>query len=242
MKSLENEHSRDWLLFQYVEGELDDAQVRQMETQLAADEALREELTLWEEAFVEDETYDTYALEARLRIADTSSWVYFRTGIGMLVVWLMASFSFPTATQFHKQHVTIPATAEKIVKPSLPATTNPAPIPLVTDLPARKTNGNILRIHPKDESKDTQPLRVYAPALPLLEPSVQLKPDSTEPATYHWQVKTVNRVAKTQPKKLTRQEQRQQMRMKEKARQQRQANEFMKGNVPYVVPLNSTNF
>ncbi len=32
------------------------------------------------------------------------------------------------------------------------------------------------------------------------------------------------------------------MRMKEKARQQRQADQFLKGNVPYVVPLNSENF
>lgn len=242
MKPLENEHSRDWLLFQYVEGELGDAQVRQLETQLASDEALREELTLWEEAFVEDETYDTHTLEARLRIADTSSWIYFRTGIGMLVVWLMASFSFPTAMQSQKQHVTIPATVEKTVKPSLSATTNPAPIQPLTDWPARKTNRNILRIHPKDDAKDTQPLRGHTSVLPLLEPSVQLKPDSTDPATYHWQVKTVNRVAKTQSKKLTRQEQRQNLRMKEKACQQRQANEFMKGNEPYVVPLNSTNF
>jgi hypothetical protein len=45
-------------------------------------------------------------------------------------------------------------------------------------------------------------------------------------------------VAKT----LTRQQRRAVARMKRRAVQQREANEFLKGNVPYVVPLNSNNF
>lgn len=41
---------------------------------------------------------------------------------------------------------------------------------------------------------------------------------------------------------ITRKQQRQIAKMKERALQRRRANEFLKGNIPYVVPLDNRNF
>jgi hypothetical protein len=43
-------------------------------------------------------------------------------------------------------------------------------------------------------------------------------------------------------KTLTRQQRRAIARMKRRALEQRKANEFLKGNIPYVVPLNPNSF
>ncbi|MBD0256375.1 MAG: hypothetical protein ICV83_11710, partial [Cytophagales bacterium] len=52
----------------------------------------------------------------------------------------------------------------------------------------------------------------------------------------------VKRVKVLAPRTLTRQQQRAIARMKRRAIQRRKANEFLKGNVPYVVPLNPNSF
>ena len=83
------EQATDRLLFQYLEGELTDAQIRTLEARLAADPALRGELELWRAAFVTPDACDTSALENRLlkEPAPPAGPSVVRWGVGLVLAW-----------------------------------------------------------------------------------------------------------------------------------------------------------
>ncbi len=69
-----DENSPDLLLFRYVEGDLDAAQVQELEARLASDAALRDELAFWKESFAEPEAYDTAHLDQSLLVPVARRW------------------------------------------------------------------------------------------------------------------------------------------------------------------------
>ncbi len=240
------ENDRDWMLFQYVEGELTAEQAQNLEQKLATDAALQDELAAWQEAFVKEDDYETYALEATLLKPQTNFWHYFRTYSWLVLVLLVSpglyrlqtpSSPGAGATEMETSTTTMPtsksvslsdistqtyADVQRKKRPSSPEAASknsierkektPVDLGLVVQLDEEMPKGTVV--------SDTQNSLELTPGKPHTLPKKELPV----------------------PNKISRQQQRQIIRMKEKSRQQRQANEFMKGNEPYVVPLNSTNF
>jgi hypothetical protein len=81
-------------------------------------------------------------------------------------------------------------------------------------------------------------------AVDRLEPLVTLRAEPVPAGTGLGSAtgQTVRKVKVRVVKTFTRKQQRAVARMRRRAVQQRKANEFLKGNVPYVVPLNPNSF
>lgn len=231
----QDENDLDNLLFAYVEGELTGGQRQQLEARLASDAALRAELELWKESFVAQAFYDTQKLEASL-LREPVKPVNTRTSTYVFVVMLMTSLlSFlPLATEKETRQ-----TPEQInlLTPAIAAEndTEETESPVISPV-AR--NERVIRETPAEifltekvnyavlPKRQLLPLQVIAivPRMPVANPKkIVVKKPVVVP-------------------ELTRKQRRAISKMKEKARQRRLANEFLKGNVPYVVPLNSRNF
>ncbi len=245
------ENSLDLLLFQYVEGELDAGQARQLERRLATDAALREELNLWQESFVQADFHDTSELEKTLLAGKTTHGLRFNLSNCVLLLLLAAMLFRPA-----------PATKENPTRP----VGSQAETPIAFEL-GNKLAPEISEAGPKKPvaangrpSRQNKPLTLAEPELPETQGNNQMQFATIElpPLTPHLALETetlaiqspnwTDKLARVKlkgfvaPKKQTGQQRRQIIRMKEKALQQRQANEFLKGNVPYVVPLKTDNF
>ena len=234
----------DELLFEYLEGTLSEEQVTELERRLATDSTLRQELEHWKEAFVDQDFYDTQLLEESLR-QPTTRMITIPTS-ALLVALLTSALSvFPiaavkesivqTSPVVMPAPVVAPATSEMaavakqlppaVIKPRFPRVLLP-PLKPATISPPRAASENV------SPAEKLQP-RMLPPGVRL--PNADISALETRMTGVHLEKAAVARV-------LTRKERRQIERMKEKARQERAANEFLKGQVPYVVPLNTNNF
>ena len=245
------ENSLDLLLFRYVEGELDAGQTRQLERRLAADAALREELDLWRESFVRADFHDTTELEKTLLAGENTHGLRFSLSNCVLVLLLAAALFRPVA-----------ATKENLIRPIGSRAETPVTVelgnklaPAISETAAKKpgaANGRLSRQNKPltltgpefPETQENNQAKIETIALPPLKPRLALETEPVATQTHNWadelaRVKLKGFVA---PKKQTGQQRRQIIRMKEKALRQRQANEFLKGNIPYVVPLSTDNF
>jgi hypothetical protein len=251
------EQATDKLLFQYLEGELTDEQTRTLEARLSADPSLRGELELWQAAFVQPDDCDTTELEGRLLQvtvppAGTSA---FRRGPGLVLAAALFLTTFLTMFLLTER----PPVAEKPLrlpaeKAAAPATEPPvrtpdrAPQPAVGAARDRLPAGNKAP-NPGWANRHRAAIPVPAaapmPAVDPLEPVVALQPVPVLAGTGLGYVagQRVKKVRVPVVKTVTRQQQRAIARMKRRAIGQRKANEFLKGNVPYVVvPLNPNSF
>ncbi|MDO1449141.1 hypothetical protein Q0590_22885 [Rhodocytophaga aerolata] len=239
----------DKLLFEYLEGNLPDEQARELEKKAASDALLGTELEYWKETKVTAELYDTHLLEERLvrvesipakqpveSTKNTNASLYaFVWLVCICSVWpirlkqekttlapkyiveiLAREKSTPIlAIVEQKQETRFTKRNSETQKRDLPISTSlytEKTIPHLPDL--RKVESNQLPV-----SRQIQEIRIPASASKKLRvPAI--------PAT----------------RTITRKQARQIARMKEKALQRRMANEFLKGRVPYVVPLNTQNF
>jgi|GEM_PF-2607007 len=251
------EQATDKLLFQYLEGELTDEQTKTLEARLSADPSLRSELELWQAAFVQPDDCDTTALEGRLLKetvppAGTSA---FRWGPGLALVAALFLTTFLALLLLTEQPPVAEAPlplppAAKTAAPA-PATAEPkppvrtpdrAPQPVTEAAPDPLLSGN----------KTSSPGRAVAPApaaapMPIVAPlapvvALQPVPVSAGTGLGYVEGQAVKKVKVPVVKTVTRRQQRGIARMKRRAIQQRKANEFLKGNVPYVVPLNPNSF
>lgn len=242
MNPMENDESLDLLLFQYVEGELTADQTRQLEMELATNATLQEELNAWRAAFVEADYYDTRTLEEKL-LVKPAGWFYARSSTWVFVLLLVASWFrlSPEPTEYQAVIPVKPSSASPTLVP-FPTTTIPMESKKSPEFRSPTVVETQRVIVPEILSFErTKPAPAMTEIQPL-EPKRMGSIDSLEAVSPHLAIHITQAKAGAQPKKLTRQQQRQIIRLKEQARQQRQANEFMKGNVPYVVPLHSTNF
>ncbi len=245
------ENSLDLLLFQYVEGELDAEQTQQLERRLTADAALREELDLWRESFVRADFQDTTELEKTLLAGKHTHGLRFNLSNCVLLLLLAAMLLVPA-----------PATKENPAQPV--ATQAGTPIafelgnklaPEISEAGPKKPGAVIERLSRQNtlpilaepdisETQENNQAKIETIALPPLKPRLVPETETLATQTPNWTDKLARVKLKgfVAPKKQTGQQRRQIIRMKEKALQQRQANEFLKGNVPYVVPLKTDNF
>jgi hypothetical protein len=254
------EQATDRLLFQYLEGELTDEQTRTLEARLAADPALRGELELWRAAFVTPDACNTEALEGSLlrEPAPPAGSPAIRWGLGLVLVAALF-LSAPLLTgrlPASKAPYTDAGKAEALPRttPAVKPPVNP-PIRALRPVPDAPDHGVAQRpapVIPLPRGRRKDP--VEAP-VPLPAPTRMAATDRLEPVVTLQAVPVPERMVlgyvKGQPvkkikvpvlKTLTRKQQRAIARMKRKAIQQRKANEFLKGNIPYVVPLNPNSF
>ena len=256
------EQATDKLLFQYLEGELTDEQTSTLEARLSADPSLRGELELWQAAFVQPDDFDTTELEERLLqgTVPPPGTFAFRWGTGLVLVAALFLTTFLTMSLLtHRPPLAakprhLPSAAGK----AAPATAVPAPEPPVrapdrapqpvTDAaPDRPVSGNKTFSPDRPDrprAATSVPAAAPMPAVARLEPVAALQPVPVPAGTGLGFVRgrAVKKVKVPVVNTVTRQQQRAIARMKRRAIQQRKANEFLKGNVPYVVPLNPNSF
>jgi hypothetical protein len=239
-----DENSLDLLLFRYAEGDLGADQARELEARLASDAALRDELSFWKESFVEPDVYDTTHLESGMLVPVEPRWTGSYFGTWVFVLTLMVSLFRPVPVEMETRTALIlapvitpvetdivtesrnsgePTTLSRITH--IPVTPRKKPMPEVTEVERNVNESIISSLIPEIKSR---PLEVKEAIARLSLTGVRVQKVKHKPVAG----------ART----LTRRQQRKILKMKEKARQQRQADQFLKGNVPYVVPLNSENF
>jgi hypothetical protein len=239
-----DENSLDLLLFRYAEGDLGADQARELEARLASDASLREELSFWKESFVEPDMYDTAHLERGMLVSETSRWTGSYFGTWIFVLTLIISLFRPVPVEMEIRTVLIPASVPMPVTAAI-ATDAGNPEEAVIRRQSTRTPAfsrkKVLPGSPQLESK------VSGSIISSLIPEIKSRPlEVLSPVAQPWltgvRVQKVKHKPIATARTLTRRQQRAILRMKEKARQRRQADQFLKGNIPYVVPLNSENF
>jgi hypothetical protein len=255
------EQATDKLLFQYLEGELTDEQTGTLDAQLAADPALRGELELWRAAFVTPEPCDTAALEKSLlkEPAAPAGAAGSLRRLGLVLVAAALFLSVPLLTgrlpgdkeprPAAAKAGTLPRTTPAAKPPVHTPGRAPRPVPTPPDHGVAERAapaGKLSRESHKDPAAAPAPLPapVRMAAADRLEPVVTLQPVPAPAGTglRYAAGLTVRKVKVPVTRTFSRKQQRAVARMKRRAIQQRKANEFLKGNVPYVVPLNPNSF
>jgi hypothetical protein len=239
------------LLFEYLEGELSPERAKAVEERLAADPALRSELELWQASFVEPDFYDTQALEEGLvkepiKPYGTSGY-YWMAGLVMLVAaFLLAPLDTEKEPVTVRVRVAVGAAGNGVVLEQIVTKNRPDPIvPEIRELPRvsrRKTSpgrGVSEMRFSQNELSSTFIRAEIRPMEPILIVEKASAPADWPAGRVKVQVKMKNVASH---RTLSRKQQRAIARMKKRARQQREANRFLKGNIPYVVPLNSNDF
>lgn len=237
--AFEDSDENDLLLFHYLEGNLSADEEKELEQALLTDVSLQTELGYWRESYVEADAYDTTILESKLLLPENTA-VQTSGSLQAIIATLLASLlSLIPVTlsvnspELWRDYVAPPFSktkSEQLIQASLSEDSDKKQ-PLVQEKPFKQ----ILQMYTASRQMIIEPL----PALP-----VTLLPESktdrldllkAKEIKIHWQKKPAIPM-------LSRKERRQIARMKERALQRRIQNEFLKGRVPYVVPLNTNNF
>jgi hypothetical protein len=245
----------DLLLFEYLEGELPAEEEKALEEHLATEPALQEELENWKGSFVEEEFYDTAGLEERLVSANHRPLKFpFMTSLNVVVPALLTVLlSFMLVKDAGKESPAVvaekstPAAVEEVVHEKTETAAEPAPV-IADDAKAKKDKSvpmeaiqEKMRIADADRPQQEEELSLVN--LPTIEGiSVAWPEENGNEFLSDIVVKRVRMAKKERAPDISRRQQRMIKKRKEKAMQERRAREFRKGNVPYVVPLNSQDF
>lgn len=247
----------DRLLFEYLEGTLPSAEEGKLEERLLSDSLLEEELESWQESFVTQDFYPTKALEKKILANTPTRFTYLRVGAAALLglslfISLFYFFGFEEAA------------VERLVQESKKVV---ATEPVPTEEPVDKIAGNNQKSAPdqprqtvvaevqerlfftkavpeqKPEKKKQAAPAFMQGALPEPEkllPKLEMIP--IPPLELPLRMEKVKIQAERAIFAISKKEQRKINRMKRKSQEKRMAREFIKGNHPYVVPLNTQNF
>jgi hypothetical protein len=240
----EEADENELLFFNYLEGNLSQEEAKELESTLLTDVSLQTELFYWRESFVEADNYDTTSLELTLlkpEALSIRSIGPLQAIIAALLASLLSLVPVPLAVKspnmFHTYTISslLPEkTEQQVILPGLNENTlvkqHIKQMPITEDIPARTS------------LTYATPQQIVVTPLPVLKLQALPKNETNKLALLakkeikmHWKKKSAVRT-------LSGKERRQIARMKERALQRRRANEFLKGRVPYVVPLNTNNF
>ena len=61
-----SEEDIDIMLFDYLEGNLPEDEIKLIESQIASDPLIKEELTLWESSYIHEDFFDTSVVESSI--------------------------------------------------------------------------------------------------------------------------------------------------------------------------------
>jgi hypothetical protein len=244
----------DLLLFSYMEGELTADQVKALDSLLAEDPDLQHELTAWQETVITAEEWDTTALEQSLLMPEVPMGVTSTLPGNFIYSAMVASFIVLSSVFVNTSPLNHPTKQVVPVKKGLNTvainTAQESAEILVPAAPAEQA-AVALAIRQNTGLKNASVTKeltqfIIEPLLPIT--SMEL-PEVTSQHTLlvsntlqPIQPKQLIAKAKPAAPKLSRKQRRTIEKHKENARNQRKADEFMKGNVPYVVPLNPKYF
>lgn len=227
---------REMMLFDYLEGSLSEREVAALEAELLIDPDLKDELNEWQNSYINAEIFDTSKLETQIIDATSSGYNI----LSYLNLLLVVGFMFLSG---HKIQNGLKAEATKPFYAS------------INTLEAKNTsyrnmtNCNIIpSVNPK-HMVDTNlqfPQEVTKNQILAIESMVYRPLEGVTIVSVGIGSLKTRYKPKSQKKKMTRKQVRKQereiARIKRKAVEKRQAYEFMKGNTPYVVPLDLNNF
>ncbi|MES2733030.1 MAG: hypothetical protein V4714_14875 [Bacteroidota bacterium] len=236
------EENNDLLIFEYLEGDLSADKALAFERQLASDPALQMKLEQWKGTVVTQDFYDTQHLEEKL--LQYTGEVGKR--INSIVIGVMLSFlcsllplSLEKGKSMPIQPIRLPSPIiagslkESVVETNKRALLAKAFSPIV--LPAKTTQELITPVRQSRKMTELELLQPRQLVLPVIS-------SMGTPNELEVKMKVVTIQKPLAKRMITRKQAWKTKRMKEKARQQREADQFLKGHVPYVVPLNTTNF
>lgn len=242
--------SKDLLLFDYLEGNLTPERARELEEALVEDPDLRSELAHWKESFVVQDFWPTNALEEQMLLKAGKTFTFTAPAAGFVVVFLASLFSFLPISEQPQMPLLLPVAELKVQAPAPEAKVQPALVPAQPKVPLGLTEYGVDKAATAAEKE-----------LPLLNHQQEVVPKRAVPQSIMYQqplhVSLTEKVAgaveaphltnnlqaqQLEPRKISKKAARQISRMKKKARQRKQAAEFLKGNRPYVVPLDTKNF
>jgi hypothetical protein len=235
-------------LFDYLEGNLPEEQTIALEQALASDAVLAGELDLWREAVVSSGYPDTHLLEEKLLISissvpDRRHSIGVGSATSLLVVVLFTSICclWPGTVEKNSlagiQPLSPPAVVlENTSTAAVAQVRLPEHIPAIHYSRPSPASGAKTEVHLPDKRVLSESL------LPLSPLSLPIDTQISRMAIAAGANKKISLKNLPAPRVSSRKQLRQIARMKERALQQRKANEFLKGRVPYVVPLNTRNF
>ena len=247
----------DRLLFDYLEGGLSPAEEEMLEERLLSDSLLQEDLESWKESYVTQDFSPTEALEKKILANTPGRFTYFRMGAAALLVLslfisLFYFFGFEEAAverlvqELKKVVATEPVPIEEPVDKIAGNNQKSAPDqPRQTVVAEVQERSSFAKAVPekKPEKKELAAPAFIQEALPEPEKLLaKLEMAPIPPLERQVKMAKVKIQADRAIFSISKKEQRKVNRMKRKNQEKRMAREFIKGNRPYVVPLNTQNF
>lgn len=232
-----SEEDIDIMLFDYLEGNLPEDEIKLVESQIASDPLISEELNTWKQSYIQADHYQTAAMESQLlKSSGSFSFTLFLNSVMLVCLTLISSTNpkidpFSTSTIRHQTITSLTA-----IKPTSHIDFHNIAIHPHQIMPV-EVNSSLKKMLIKEATVKT----------PLLSPTPEIAnlpfglvdyvikhPASIETA------EAMDAPLITQ--KVSRKEERALRRMKKKALRDKAASEFIKGNIPYVVPIDPQNF
>lgn len=253
MNNPENKESMDMLLFDYLEGNLSEEKAIEFEKELASDLSLQEELGIWKSAHIDSEDYDTAEIESTILNKTIPSY-HITSFLNMFLIGCVVFISSvqPKVDGHHSPLMEMGELDEFNVTTEKSALTEEKSTSIVEE-------GTVIT-EEKTEFTELARIPVQATIKPthevLIEKTIDQKIDriqvtvieklpicsDTYLMTLTIQTKSTATSKTSVRKKPDRKALKGIRKMKKKAIEDRMANEFIKGNVPYVVPINTSNF
>jgi hypothetical protein len=245
-------HELDKRLFDYLEGNLSAEQALELEQEITSDATLAGELEHWKDAVFVQDFYDTQVLEERLLLQETivpaqKQAVHTTTPATLLIALLLTCVCSLWPVKVENQEVK----NSQFLTLRLPVAENISEKPThLLPVAARENQKTLVTTQaqylPKSSTALTVLVRHTQTTLlkPLLPTTLHVSAGNEIPQVILPETANKKLSVKNLPaaRTVTRKQARQIARMKERALQRRMANEFEKGRVPYVVPLNTRNF
>jgi hypothetical protein len=237
-----SEEDIDIMLFDYLEGNLPEDEIKLIESQIASDPLIKEELTLWESSYIREDFFDTSVVESSIlrKKIPSFNFTFYLNSV------LVCCLCFLSGTNFNAHSDTY-------------ALLNmPAPIPI--ELKSENRNSKLPELK---SLLTTGPLPASAPSGKL---KFNEKPNMMQANNFmeFTQLSSIKKIemevigfSKNPPSKLNllrekkattlsrksiRRHDRSLRKMQNKAARERMATKFIKGNIPYVVPIDPNNF
>lgn len=266
------QEAQDLLYFEYLEGELSSEESSALEQDLAANPALMEELESWKETYIVQDFYETELLEGKLLSANQVPDKFtFSTSLNVVVLAVMTTLlSFMLITDESQERLRIfpEASTHAAVEEAVPEKAEEAEERESQIRLKKEGIENVKAKANKARKVDEQPngmpegleeeefavststnhkesaANMSSRKLPTSIESLPREMDNHHLGDLlsETEVKPVPILQKQKAPKISRKQQRMIEKKIDKALQERKAREYMKGNIPYVVPLNSQNF
>ena len=228
----------DVMLFDYLEGNLSEEESVRVESQIASDPLIKQELNIWKQSYVESEDYTTSILESQLLHSPGSfSFTLFLNSILVVCLTIISSTN-PKPDPFSiSQSHTKNSEVMKGEKLQSLFSYHSIGIPVIS-------LKSLSEVQTMESNELMSNVKIsHHPALQLPEMSM-LTPARNETLIILPKTMVVEQEQEGElcTIKELRKKEKAIRKMHKKAERERMAFEFMKGDIPYVVPVNPNNF